>query len=157
MRLILENNDQHFNIKLLFDKIDLKIEEYDWLISDLSEITVFKNKNYIDHELFSKHLEFVYIKGENLKEILSTYEIIPTFGVFTATPQSLKTLSLSSAPVINENRAYWDKDYSSPVEGAVFEVGFFDSSDIVFTGCPRLISNLKRLLPNVRTIEEYLG
>ncbi|MCY8489166.1 hypothetical protein [Bacillus atrophaeus] len=157
MRLVLENNDQYFNVKLLLDKIDLKIEEYNWLISDLSDITVFKNNNYIDHELFSRQIEFVYIKGENLKEILSIYDIIPTFGVFTAIPQSLEKLSLSSVPVINENRAYWDKDYSSPVEGAVFEVGFFDSSDIVFTGCPELIGNLKRLLPNVKTIEEYLG
>ncbi|KXZ23314.1 hypothetical protein AXI59_09475 [Bacillus nakamurai] len=157
MRLVLENNDQYFNVKHLFDKIELKIEEYNWLISDLSDITVFKNKNYIEHELFSRNIEFLYIKGENLKEILSIYDIIPTFGVFTAVPHSLEKLSLSSKPAINENEAYWNKDYRSPVEGAVFEVGFFDSSDIVFTGCPELIGNLKRLLPNVKTIEEYIG
>ncbi|MGQ9008645.1 hypothetical protein ACTXHP_10570 [Bacillus stercoris] len=157
MRIVLEHNDQYFNLKLLLDKIGLKIEEYNWLISDLSDITVFKNKNYIEHELFSRQIEFLYIKGENLKGILSTYDIIPTFGVFTAVSKSLNKLSLSSVPVINENRAYWDKDYNSPVEGAVLEVGFFDSSDIVFTGCPELIVNIKRLLPNVKTIEEYLG
>ncbi|MBW7978809.1 hypothetical protein P4421_08565 [Bacillus velezensis] len=157
MRLVLENNDQYFNVKLLLDKIDLKIEEYNWLISDLSDITVFKNKNYIDHELFSRQIEFLYIKGENLKEILSIYDIVPTFGVFTAVSKSLNKLSLSSVPFINENTAYWNKDYSSPVEGAVVEVGFFDSTDIIFTGCPELIVNFKRLLPNVKTIEEYLG
>ncbi|PJZ01359.1 hypothetical protein CPT06_04660 [Bacillus vallismortis] len=157
MRLVLEHNDQFFNVKLLFDRIELKVEEYNWLISDLSDVAVFKNKDYIEHELFTRQIEFMYIKGQNLKEILSIYDIIPAFGVFTAVPQSLEKVSLSSIPLINENAAYWNKNYCSPVEGAVFEIGFFDSSDIVFTGCPDFIGTLKRLLPNVKTVEEYLG
>lgn len=54
------------------------------------------------------------------------------------------------------NADFYEDDYISPVKECVFEVGFFDSTDIIFTVTDKNIERLmKDAFPDLKPYCEY--
>lgn len=62
----------------------------------------------------------------------------------TALPRHIDHLNIISIPQIEDNERYWNVNYTPVIPQAVFEIGFFDSTDVIFTGDQKILSEFRK-------------
>ncbi|MEC1549717.1 hypothetical protein P9D77_15510 [Bacillus rugosus] len=118
---------------ILFKPFPLRITEYHWVIGDiLNMMDVSEDK---DHwiDIIGEREDYLFITGEEFHRILNEFKICVIFSTLTAVPKETLPYNLTNVPFVDGNADYYVDDYVSPVKECIFEVGFFDSTDIIFT------------------------
>ncbi|WP_223254953.1 hypothetical protein [Bacillus atrophaeus] len=117
---------------------------------DLSE-----DKNHWN-DIIGEREDYLFIAGEEFHRILNEFEIYVIFSILTAVPKETIPYDLKRVPFVDGNADFYEEDYISPVKECVFEVGFFDSTDIIFTVTDKNIERLmKDAFPDLKPYCEY--
>ncbi|MDX5483764.1 hypothetical protein NJE56_02255 [Bacillus pumilus] len=144
MRIVLEKENELFIINNLFKKIELNVENYNWLLSDMTDTQIFNDNEYVEHTSLTHNIECLLIKGDKLKKLLEEFHMSFTFAVFTALPSKINHFEIFEVPEIYDNEDYWSENYVPTIPQAEFEIGFFDSSDIIFTGDKQVLNGFQK-------------
>ncbi|MEK4021661.1 MULTISPECIES: hypothetical protein [Bacillus] len=153
MRIVLAKEKNLFEVNELIKKINLNVEEYHWVISDVTLPMLHDRNNQSHSEVMPDYTDFLFLKGEHFKKFLHDYSFI--FAVLTALPRHIDHLNIISIPQIEDNERYWNVNYTPVIPQAVFEIGFFDSTDVIFTGDQKILSEFRKKADFI-SFEEYL-
>lgn len=124
MRIVLAKEEDLFEVNKLIKKINLKVEEYHWVTSDVT-LSMLHGRNHQFHsEVMPDYTDFIFLKGEHFKKFLHDYSYSFIFAVLTALPRHVNHLNISSIPQIEDNERYWNVNYTPVIPQAVFEIGF---------------------------------
>ncbi|EDW20698.1 hypothetical protein MHH54_12045 [Bacillus sp. FSL K6-4563] len=155
MRIVLAKEENLFKVNELIKKINLNVEEYHWVISDVTLTMVHGRNNQFHSEVRPDYTYFLFLKGEHFKKFLHDYSYSFIFAVLTALPRHVDHLNISSIPQIEDNERYWNVNYTPVIPQAVFEIGFFDSTDVIFTRDQKILSEFRKKADFI-SFEEYL-
>ncbi|CAF1884964.1 hypothetical protein ACIGLI_04340 [Bacillus subtilis] len=111
-----------------------------------------------DHwnDIIGEREDYLFITGEEFHRILNEYEIYVIFSILTAVPKETILYDITQVPFVDGNADFYEDDYISPVKECIFEVGFFDSTDIIFTVTDENIERmLKDSFPDLKPYCEY--
>lgn len=122
MRIVLAKEKNLFEVNELIKKINLNVEEYHWVISDVTLPMLHDRNNQSHSEVMPDYTDFLFLKGEHFKKFLHDYSFI--FAVLTALPRHIDHLNIISIPQIEDNERYWNVNYTPVIPQAVFEIGF---------------------------------
>ncbi|AIZ60915.1 hypothetical protein NSQ10_12230 [Bacillus sp. FSL R5-0432] len=153
MRIVLA--EDLFEANELVKKVNLNVEDYNWVISDVTLTMLHDSKNQSQSEVMPDYMDFLFLKGEHFKKFLNDYSYSFIFAVLTALPRHVHHLNINSIPQIDENEKYWDVNYTPVIPQAVFEIGFFDSTDVIFTGDQKILSEFREKADFI-SFEEYI-
>lgn len=155
MRIVLAKEENLFEVNELIKKINLNVEEYHWVISDVTLPMLHDRNNQSHSEVMLDYKDFLFLKGEHFKKFLHDYSYSFIFAVLTALPRHIDHLNIISIPQIEDNERYWNVNYTPVIPQAVFEIGFFDSTDVIFTGDQKILSEFRKKADFI-SFEEYL-
>ncbi|MGD6977474.1 hypothetical protein [Bacillus altitudinis] len=155
MRIVLAKEKNLFEVNELIKKINLNVEEYHWVISDVTLPMLHDRNNQSHSEVMPDYTDFLFLKGEHFKKFLHDYSYSLIFAVLTALPRHVDHLNINSIPQIEDNERYWNVNYTPVIPQAVFEIGFFDSTDVIFTGDQKILSEFRKKADFI-SFEEYL-
>ncbi|MCA0162766.1 MULTISPECIES: hypothetical protein [Bacillus] len=155
MRIVLAKEENLFEVNELIKKINLNVEEYHWVISDVTLPMLHDRNNQSHSEVMPDYTDFLFLKDEHFKKFLHDYSYSFIFAVLTALPRHIDHLNIISIPQIEDNERYWNVNYTSVIPQAVFEIGFFDSTDVIFTGDQKILSEFRKKADFI-SFEEYL-
>ncbi|MCY7465978.1 hypothetical protein MCZ54_09535 [Bacillus safensis] len=155
MRIVLAKEKDLFEANELIKKINLNVEEYNWVISDVTLTMLHDRQNQFHSEVMPDYTDFLFLKGEHFKKFLNDYSYSFIFAVLTALPRHVHHLNISSIPQIEDNERFWNVNYTPVIPQTVFEIGFFDSTDIIFTGDSKILSEFRKKADFI-SFEEYL-
>ncbi|MFB6765387.1 hypothetical protein [Bacillus altitudinis] len=155
MRIVLAKEENLFEVNELIKKINLNVEEYHWVISDVTLPMLHDRNNQSHSEVMLDYTDFLFLKGEHFKKFLHDYSYSFIFAVLTALPRHIDHLNIISIPQIEDNERYWNVNYTPVIPQAVFEIGFFDSTDVIFTGDQKILSEFRKKADFI-SFEEYL-
>ncbi|TYS36731.1 hypothetical protein [Bacillus pumilus] len=155
MRIVLAKEENLFEVNELIKKINLNVEEYHWVISDVTLSLLHDRNNQSHSEVMLDYTDFLFLKGEHFKKFLNDYSYSFIFAVLTALPRDVHHLNINSIPQIEDNERYWNVNYTPVIPGAMFEIGFFDSTDVIFTGDQKILSEFLKKADFI-SFEEYL-
>ncbi|MGG4110042.1 hypothetical protein ABEV76_05010 [Bacillus subtilis] len=145
-----------FHLSDFFTQFPLRITEYHWVIGDiLNMMDVSEDKEHWN-DIIGEREDYLFITGEEFHRILNEFEIYVIFSILTAVPKETILYDITQVPFVDGNADFYEEDYISPVKECIFEVGFFDSTDIVFTVTDE---NIERMLqdafPDLKPYCEY--
>ncbi|MGG0050985.1 hypothetical protein [Bacillus atrophaeus] len=149
-------NSDLFLLNDFFKQFPLPITEYNWVIGDiLNMMDLSEDKNHWN-DIIGEREDYLFITGEEFHRILNEFEIYVIFSILTAVPKETIPYDLTRVPFVDGNADFYEDDYISPVRECVFEVGFFDSTDIIFTVTDKNIERLmKDAFPDLKPYCEY--
>jgi len=127
--LILGKTDQvrmYTNMRDVFEAANIAPQDYDWYVSDIE--TNWRPPGFRpDDQWFT---------GDELAAFLYAHEIQFIWAVFSAVPKGLRPIP-AQAPYVEGNPRYWDGTEPEPqLEGALFEIACWDSSETILINLP---------------------
>lgn len=67
MRIVLAKEENLFEVNELIKKINLNVEEYHWVISDVTLSLLHDRNNQSHSEVMLDYKDFLFLKGEHFK------------------------------------------------------------------------------------------
>ncbi|MCC2115782.1 hypothetical protein LJ568_08865 [Bacillus halotolerans] len=145
-----------FLLNDFFKQFPLPITEYHWVIGDILNMMDLSEDKDHWNDIIGEREDYLFITGEEFHRILNEFEIYVIFSILTAVPKETIPYDLTQVPFVDGNADFYEDDYISPVKECVFEVGFFDSTDIIFTVTDKNIERLmKDAFPDLKPYCEY--
>lgn len=68
MRIVLAKEENLFEVNELIKKINLNVEEYHWVISDVTLPMLHDRNNQSHSEVMPDYTDFLFLKGEHFKK-----------------------------------------------------------------------------------------
>lgn len=148
----------HTNMRLVFDTMKGKQNNYNWLIANIEFMTGdFKNDDSkISLDLFNNII--VWVSGEELSKVIYAYDIQFLWGVFTAFEQleDINIDNLEVEPYADGNRDFWSLDPSIQHPKGVVEIVCWDSTSTLFLSKDLELANaFKENFTDALLLEKY--
>lgn len=91
MRIVLAKEKNLFEVNELIKKINLNVEEYHWVISDVT-LTMLHDRNNQSHsEVMPDYMDFLFLKGEHFKKITKRLFLFFYFRCFDRVASSCRS------------------------------------------------------------------
>ena len=143
----------HTNLKDVYDAINNKQLEYNWLITDCDcnannpRITQFENNKY------------GWITGEELTDIVTNDEFQWVWAVLSAFDKSvtLNEVLKYNLPYADGYRGFWEKPLTMQHPLSKIEIVPWDSSlTLIFSENNEVVENFRKFYPQSQNLEEYI-
>ena len=149
-----EKGEKYYtNLKDVFDAINNKQLEHNWLITDCDcntnnpRITQFENNTY------------GWITGEELTDIVTNEEFQWIWAVLSAFDKSvtLNEVLKYNLPYADGYRGFWEKPLTMQHPLSKIEIVPWDSSlTLIFSENNEVVENFRKFYPQSQNLEEYI-
>lgn len=149
-----EKGEKYYtNIKDVFDAINNKQLEYNWLITDCDCNT--NNPRMIQIE----NNKYGWITGEELTDIVANEEFQWIWAVLSAFDKSvtLNEVLKYDLPYADGYRGFWKKPLTMQHPLSKIEIVTWDSSlTLIFSENKEVVDNFREFYPQSQNLEEYI-
>lgn len=139
------------NINELFESIEYKNLDYNWLITNYDGTQEFADTFYKDND-------FIWISGEKFYEFLNKNTVQFIWGVVSGFDKNIKLNEVLkySLPYANGNEEIWNTNIYTQNPLAKIEIIAWDSAlVIVISEDDKIIETIKKAYPNAKDLLEY--
>ena len=140
-------------LKKLFDSIDNRQKEYNWLITDC---TCYPKNPQTDAMLRN---DYCWFSGEDLTELVEQEDFQWIWAVLTAFDKSVELSDVLDydLPFVEDYEGFWSKPISMQHPLAKIEIVPWDSSmTMIFSDDKSIIDSFRESYPQSQDFEEYL-
>ena len=149
-----EKSEKYYtHLKKVFDAIDNKQKEYNWLITDCE---CYPNNQKIK-ELLNK--EYCWLSGEELTEMVNQEDFQWIWAVLSGFDKSIELSDILKydLPYADEYTGFWNKPLTLQHPLSKIEIVPFDSSlTLILSEDKEIVSSFMRCFPYSENLEDYI-